>query len=1098
MRQLNKITFINSADYDYFELKVDGDIAVYGINDGGKTTCARAVMFGEHGSQNALNFGQGESMDYYFHKGPNEGLLIYDYSDTRPDGIAIPYCLIISKQFIQFVPAAFDKRWVLVNEKKYTTDWSKIRTNIETLTGDVKTYAVSSMRNLEIILQGTYNGRDENMRTMTKLFSIFNGRDGKPGAVAKVIESLWKNGEMKQQDMKRIIIERAEADKRERLEREPSFEISSARTLSDGFDEGWKDFSKYISGELPQLMNRIDDTYRAFGNIKEQLRGFPSVINSVKKIKEDRIQELRKEVQEKSTTQNNVKEAKKKIEEQNRQAFQSRSEAIGGIKDKIKDIKTDYNRYDEKKWEQINKDIEDASHIADLNRKVTLLRNEIEAIEKNDEEYTKSLKEEIESEKTSYEQLQNETYKKLLLIGEEKENDKELEKLNEKKAGVNAEAEGSEAIKTELKELEKQSEKLHQEQTDINRAKDCLQKISGSESSLMDRFESKSDLSFLGKIGHEIIVRFFRIVYVFICKELFGLDDLSTEAIERKQAAVTTAQQKYNAQVKAYQKALSQEVTRLSTLYENQIIEKNKYYEKRKNKLIKDLADKEEELEIFIKNKNAEIDKIRASKGIDVETLNQKKIDCATQQERCDYIIHNMEQISRLKEIRDKFATIDELNNQLTALQDEHDNKTEEEGKSLKKLDSELIAINESLRSSNTAIGQIENDQKRYVEKIPHLSAALNMDEITFQDLIDKAPVVEMDSVEQKRLTDYIDEWAKVLETRKESIISLRTQCQALQGMLSQKDFFEFSIKPEDSLASDDDILRVAGIVNRRNNAASEESIIQFLNNWRRAWNEYLRLIYKIGERATNLSNVSDTARRLQTFINRHNEAHSILDISFEIESGSDNPIVKKALELKECLDENGIDVNSVDVTEGVDTNLFRLETLSENLRRRLVNIMSDFTKALSEYKYDAIPPEDFFTLYTCIKEENKPRLRLLSVKEIGSTGTGLTTKSILTICFVGEALRENKVSQAQRNTIHIFVDEFGRIDPWNKDAIKEMCNTFGVLLFSAEPYASNETGGVKYGYSLHYDKKTHQRGGKLIKEKRLKPVETNKETVNE
>ena len=81
--------------------------------------------------------------------------------------------------------------------------------------------------------------------------------------------------------------------------------------------------------------------------------------------------------------------------------------------------------------------------------------------------------------------------------------------------------------------------------------------------------------------------------------------------------------------------------------------------------------------------------------------------------------------------------------------------------------------------------------------------------------------------------------------------------------------------------------------------------------------------------------------------------------------------------------------VKSLPLTESalmnVRTNLFRLETLSENLRRRLVNIMSDFTKALSEYKYDAIPPEDFFTLYTCIKEENKPRLRLLSVKEIGS-----------------------------------------------------------------------------------------------------------------
>ncbi len=95
MRQLVKITFINAADYDFFEMKVDGDTAVYGINDGGKTTCARAVMYGEHGSINALNFGQAESIDYYFHKGDKDGLLVYDYEDVRNDGLAIPYLSLI-------------------------------------------------------------------------------------------------------------------------------------------------------------------------------------------------------------------------------------------------------------------------------------------------------------------------------------------------------------------------------------------------------------------------------------------------------------------------------------------------------------------------------------------------------------------------------------------------------------------------------------------------------------------------------------------------------------------------------------------------------------------------------------------------------------------------------------------------------------------------------------------------------------------------------------------------------------------------------------------------------------------------------------------
>ena len=1088
MRQLNKITFINSADYDYFELKVDGDIAVYGINDGGKTTCARAVMFGEHGAEKALNFGQGESMDYYFHKGQREGLLIYDYSETRSDGLVLPYCLIVSSQHIHFVTAAFDKSWVIVDGNKYTTDWSKIRASIDTQVGDVQVFSVSSMRNLEIILQGTYTGRDDDMRRMTKLFSMFSGRDGKPGAVAKVIESLWKNGEMKQEDMKRIIIERAEADKKERLEREPSFEVTSARSLSDGFDDGWKDFSQYVSGALPERMTLISDTYREYEAVRGQLRGFPSVINSVRKKKMDILESERQKAREKNELLSATSLEKTKLYDLLQDAFQQRAEAIGKLKGEIKTIKSDYNKYSQKEWEKNEKDILDLANSGKLNREVELLRKAIEAIEKSDEEYTRTLLDEIANQKSAHETLLSETHIDIAKLRKECLEDKKIADLNEKKAGVRAEAENAEPIKAERTELSRQKEMLNQEQKDIDRARDSLTKINGN-TSLMDKFESGNDLSFLGKIGHEIISRFFKLVYVFICKELFDLDDLSEGAIEKKQQALAKAKKAYNARVEAYQDALKKETTRLSALYEGQISEVVRGYNDRENELTSNLNKSKTALDEFIKQKEEEIDKVRASNGIDVEDLKRKKTTCEEKEQRYDYLINNSGAIGQLENIRKKYATVSESQNRLDALNAEHKQKSQEEAGERKQIEEKIQGIEKELNSINTTVRQIEKDLSGFETRIPQLSALFSLEESALLDIIDKAPVVELDPGDEKRLCDYLDEWKEVSEKRKETIISLRAQCQALQGTLSPKDFFDFSIKPEDSLVSDADILRVADIVTRRNDASSEESIIPFLNNWRRTWNEYLRWIYKVGERATNLSNVTETARRLQSFINRNNEAHSILDIGFEIESGSDNPIVKKALELKECLDRNGVDIYSVDVTDGVDSNLFKLETLSENLRRRLVNIMSDFTKALSEYKYDAIPPEDFFTLYTCIKEENKARLRLLSVKEIGSTGTGLTTKSILTICFVGEALRQDKSSRTERNTIHIFVDEFGRIDHWNKDAIKKMCSTFGVLLFSAEPYASNETGGVKYGYALHYDKKTHHRGCKPIKEKRLRPV---------
>lgn len=1090
MRQLVKITFINSADYDYFELMVDGDVAVYGINDGGKTTCTRAVMYGEHGSVSAMNFGPGENIDYYFHKGQNEGLLIYDYVEVRPDGMILPYCLIISSQHIHFVTAAFNKKWVLMEDNKFTTNWSKIRTNIEQVSGDVQVMQVSSKRNLEIILQGTYNGRDDDLRRMSKQFSIFNGRDGKNGAVAKIIESLWKNGAMEQRHMKRIIIDRAEMDKVERLEREPSFDVSSARNLSDGFDDGWNDFSKYMSGELPTLMNQISEAYKEHGFLNDHLLRFPSIIHS--------MLELNSRMLENSITEKgNLDGEYKKQEEKNQEAKEriktssdTRSEEIGGLKIKIQEAKNNFNKYTEKEWETHRNDINDLTKLGSLTAEITSLEKAIDAIKKNDEEYTKALVEQINTHKKNHENLEKETNTKIANINQNRYNDEKIKDLESKKANVKTEAESNEKIKAERQALATENDLLKQEQKDIERAKDSLAKINKS-TSLVDRFESGEDLSFLGKIGHEIISRFFRLVYVFICKELFGLDDLSEKGIESKQAAFDIKKEKYNQRVRTYQTSLSKEVTRLSSIYEDQIASIIKGYKDQEDALVETLKTSKEELDIFIKEKEKEIENIRAAAGIDVELLAKNEKDLETKQARVRYLTSNATNITNLKLILDEYGKISEYENQLSALINEHNKKSKAEKEEEKRLDAELSSIKNKIEKIDSNIRDYSKDLQGYKKKLPQLSAGISIAQDVLEDMIARAQTVEMNPDQEKTLCDCLDDWSDYSEKLKTNLTMLRSQCLALQAMLSPKDFFEFSIKPEDSLATDADILRVAGIVNRRNNATSDESITPFLNNWRRTWNEYLRWIYKIGERATNLSNVIETARKLQSFVNRHNEAHSIESIEFEIESGSDNPIVTRAIELKDCLDSNGVDIYSVDVTEGIDSNLFKLETLSENLRRKLVNIMSGFTKALSEYKYDAIPPEDFFTLYTCIKEENKPKIRLLNVSGMGSTGTGLTAKAILTICFVGEALRQDKVLRTDKNAIHVFVDEFGRIDIWNKNAIKKMCQTFGVRLFSAEPYASNESGGVKYGYSLNYDKKTHHRDGKLIKERRLKPVET-------
>lgn len=1099
MRELVKIIFINSADYDYFELKVDGDVAVYGINDGGKTTCARAVMYGEHGSIGALNFSQGESMDYYFHKGPNDGLMIYNYKDTRRDGISVPYCLVLSSQYIYFVPAAYRKEWFITSDGKLTTDWSKIRTNIEALEGDVKTYQVSSKRNLELILQGAYFERNEDMRSMSRMFNIFEGKDGRSSATARIIESLWKNGAMQQQDMKRIIIDRSEADKRERLDREPNFEISSARSLSNGFDDGWKDFSKYLSGELPELMNQISTSYKEYVRVSSEIKAYPAVIKSIRKHKRDLLEKTTKEEVSVSEDYGKCENERLELERVTETAGKERSRVIGEKEGYIKSIKQGYNRYFETDWVKNDKDISDWDNIASLNAEITALENTIRAIEDSDEAYTKTLLQEKEDRQKAYEALERTVSKQRIALKDEQMNDAILAGLIEKKAGVKDEAMRS--FFDRKASLKTEADEVSEEEKAIRRAEDCLQKINDG-SVLSDKFESSEDLSFLGGMGRNIIRKFFRMVYAFICKELFGLESLSKDSIDKKKAVLQLKKDKYNEAVTEYTKDLQNEIKRLSTEYEKKISDINTAYAAKDADLVKQIVDSKVELETFLSEKDREIESVRRDKGIDVEDLKRKKVELEKKNERYDWLFCHKDVLSELKSIRRQFQELGLVQNELDALVKEDREKSiqEKESKSRKKHQcDELKDKRDELRSG---IKKLNSDLNALEGKLEEIARVFSCELDTLKDMIEKAPETVVSEEDDKALSTYVDDWKSVFDSRNKLIMTMRTQCQALQGMLSDKDFFNFSIKPEDSLTSDSDILRVAETVTRRNDVTSDESIIPFLNNWRGTWNQYLRFIYQIAGRATELSNITRTTRDLQAFINRHNEAHSISEIRFEIEPGSDNQLVAAALALKECIDNNGVDVYTVEVTDGIDTNLFKLETISGDLRRRLIGYMSNFTKALSEYKLQYIPPEDFFTLYTCIKEENKPMLRLLNVHTVGSTGTGLTAKAILTIGFVGEALRSEGAAGKERNAIHVFVDEFGRIDPWNKEAIKKMCKTFNVRLFSAEPYASTEKGDVKYGYSLHYDKRTHHRGGMLIKERRLEPVikdtSQKSETIND
>lgn len=1085
MRQLVKITFINAADYDYFELKVDGDTAVYGINDGGKTTCARAVMYGEHGSITALNFGQAENIDYYFHKGDKDGLLVYDYEDVRSDGLAAPYCLIMTSREINFVTARFSKDWVLTSNGMMTTEWSKIREKIALVEDEVKVYNVSSKRNLEYILQGSYADKNEDLRRLARRFSIFEGKNGKTCAAAKMIESLWKNGAMQQDDMKRIIIDRTESNNRERYEREPAFKIDAARTLADGFDEGWKDFEKYLSQELPSLMDKMSSSFAEYNACRKSIDSFPSLLASAIAIKKDTLSHLTEDIKSFDAQIKEAEENLQNLKNAHKNSSDERQQHIGKLKGEIDSVTEAYNKHSDSDWEKILIDITDLERLQELSNEKSTLENSVRDMKSSVASFTKGLEEQKSALEKTYNEFINSSRSEELRINSAHMNDDNLKELARKIEHSKEEA--ADNLKEKSDALSQRESFLEDERKRLDLVEHVVEKYSDNDS-IADRFEKSNDLSFLGNLGKTVIGRFFKLVFAFICREILGIKSLTKEDYQKEVQELEQMQKAFEDDKKLFVKELVQETERITKEYEDAITGISDRFKDEISALRKAREAKEAYFTSKISELKEQIERVLQDNGIDTATLEAKQKELKAITERCNYLFNNNDSISSLKSLHKEYLSLEPRKNLLKSLKEEDAKESAEESRLEAEKDKERSSLKEKWTELNKRQKAINKELQDKDSDLEELSRQTGMDLESINESISLAEIVRIPEEKLRTLSQYILDWKGLYEKSTQLLSSMRTECQALQGMLSPKDFFQFSIKPNDSQSSDADILRIAGIVSRRNDSASEESINQFLNNWRQSWNQYLRIIYKIAERASELSSIEETVRHIQTFINKHNDAHSISGIRFEVEKGSENKLVKIALEVKSYLDNNGIDVNLVDVTNGIDSNLFMLENVSESIRRHLVDLMSEFAKYVKDYKPIAIPPEDFFTLYTCIKEENKPELRLTNINQIGSTGTGLTVKAVLTIGFVGEALRSDSSGSREQNAIHVFVDEFGRIDPWNKKTIANMCSKFNVRLFSAEPYASNEKGDVKYGYSLNYDKRTHHRSGKLIKELKLIP----------
>jgi len=130
MKYLNKIIFINSANINYAEISVDGNVHFTGTQGVGKSTVLRALLFFYNADKQRLGIQHGQRpFDEFYFRQSNSHIL---YEVMREEGA---YTILVSRYqgraSWRFIDASYQREWLIDKTGQVMSDWVKIRERID-------------------------------------------------------------------------------------------------------------------------------------------------------------------------------------------------------------------------------------------------------------------------------------------------------------------------------------------------------------------------------------------------------------------------------------------------------------------------------------------------------------------------------------------------------------------------------------------------------------------------------------------------------------------------------------------------------------------------------------------------------------------------------------------------------------------------------------------------------------------------------------------------------------------------------------------------------------------------------------------------------
>lgn len=250
MRALRKITFINSANIRYAEVKLDGNVHFIGTQGVGKSTLLRAILFFYNADKQHLGIPKEmRSFDEFYLPHANS-YIVYEVEHEHG-----PFSILVfrssGRACYRFIDAPYKKEWLIDDHGEVTAEWRVIRDRLG------KTYYTKIVDRYEQYRDIIYGNRG----AVDKEFAPFSLLEAnRYQNIPRSIQNVFLNSRLDANFIKDIII-------RSMSEDEADIDLGYFRRQVADFEQEYKDISCWYKlnqkGE-PTVRKQAENVVKAY------------------------------------------------------------------------------------------------------------------------------------------------------------------------------------------------------------------------------------------------------------------------------------------------------------------------------------------------------------------------------------------------------------------------------------------------------------------------------------------------------------------------------------------------------------------------------------------------------------------------------------------------------------------------------------------------------------------------------------------------------------------------------------------------------------------------------------------------------------------